>query len=42
MPYEIVGYCPKTGRPYVAPIAWSHPLISRPRYATCLCCPKKS
>lgn len=36
--YEIVGRCARTGRPIVAPIAWSHRTHPRPYYATCACC----
>jgi hypothetical protein len=36
--YVVVGFCKKTGRPFLAPIAWNHPVYDRPVYATCSCC----
>ena len=36
--YEVVKICVKTGRPIVAPIAWSSVTMPRPYYATCGCC----
>lgn len=38
--YEVVGKCERTGKPVVAPIAWSSKL-DRPRYYTCSCCGRK-
>lgn len=38
--YEVVGKCPRTGKPIVAPIAWSSKR-PRPYYATCNCCGSK-
>jgi len=35
--YETVGKCPRTGRPIVAPKAWTVQR-DRPYYATCSCC----
>ncbi len=40
--YRVVGRCPHTGRPVVAPIAWNsvaYPNI--PFFATCVCCRPK-
>lgn len=48
--YEVVGKCPNTGKPFLAPIAWAlvyhiagGGLISRPRpiYPTCGCCNRR-
>lgn len=36
--YRIVGYCARTKRPFVTPIAWSHRQNPRRIYATCICC----
>jgi hypothetical protein len=47
--YEVVGYCKRTGKPFLAPIAWATVylvdggLVSRqkPVYSTCSCCREK-
>ena len=36
--YEVVGYCKRTGKPIVAPKAWSSTRMPRPYYPTCSCC----
>jgi hypothetical protein len=38
--YYVVGECKRTGRPIVAPIAWTSNL-PRPSYATCICCQRE-
>jgi hypothetical protein len=38
--YEVVGFCKKTGKPFVAPKAWSVKR-DRPWYPTCACCGKR-
>lgn len=38
--YEVVGKCPRTGKPIVAPKCWSGK-GPRPHYATCTCCNRK-
>jgi hypothetical protein len=40
--YRAVGYCPRTGRPFLSPIAWNPPSWSDsphkpPIYSSCLC-----
>lgn len=39
--YEVVGKCERSGRPIVAPKAWSNKITPRPRYYTCCCCGRK-
>jgi hypothetical protein len=36
--YEVVGTCPKTGKPILAPKVWNARRMPRPYYATCTCC----
>lgn len=35
--YEVVGRCPRTGRPIMAPRVWNSK-FPRPHYVTCGCC----
>ncbi len=39
--YEVVGLCPKTKKPIVAPKSWNAKIRPRPYYSTCTCCSKK-
>ncbi len=35
--YVVVGFCERTGKPIVAPVAWSTKAVERPYYYTCTC-----
>lgn len=37
--YQQSGSCRRTGKPYLIPIAWSHPTDPVPRYGSCSCFP---
>lgn len=35
---EVARKCPRSGKHFLAPIAWSSKKVVRPEYPTCTCC----